>query len=141
LKQLITIIIFLFFTSTLLAQKPSTKLLSQSIAAFDKALLNKDSIALKELLDDKISYGHSNGWVQTKSEVIGDLFNGKLTYKTIAPSEATISTEGNTAAARMDVNVEVEMTGKLISLKLRVLQVWLWTNKHWVLFARQSVKL
>jgi hypothetical protein len=49
--------------------------------------------------------------------------------------------EGKTASARMTVDVDVLMDGKPMSFKLKVLQVWVWKNKHWQLFARQSVKM
>jgi hypothetical protein len=123
------------------AQKQDKGSIATVISSFDKALVSKDSVELKKLLSDSLSYGHSNGWIETKADVIGDLFNGKLTYKQINAPSPDITVEGKTASARMTVDADVLMDGKPMSFKLKVLQVWVWKNKHWQLFARQSVKM
>jgi ketosteroid isomerase-like protein len=137
----IIFILLLFVSIGLYAQKPDLKVMDRAIADFDKALLNKDSVALNHLLSNNLFYGHSNGWVETKKELIADLFNGKLVYKTINPKEEQRTLEGNTAAVRSYAEIDCVMDGKPLSFKLKVLQVWIWKNKHWELFARQSVKI
>lgn len=117
------------------------KRLSKAVEDFDKALINKDSVVLKQLLNEHISYGHSNGWMQSKNDVINDLFNGKLTYKQISHKDDQVNIEGNTASVRMVANLDVIMDNKPMQFKLSVLQAWIWKNKEWQLFARQSVKL
>lgn len=133
------VILFLSICSPVLAQQPDYGSLSHAIADFDKALETRDSVALKWLLSDKISYGHSNGWVENKRELIEDLFNGKLTYTKISATKPEVKTTGNVASARSIADIDAVMDGKTMSFKLKVLQVWLWENEHWVLFARQSV--
>lgn len=140
MRWLLTITFF-FYSCSLFARKADTQTLETTIAAFNKALVNKDSAALKQLMSDKLAYGHSNGWIQTKKEVISDLYNGKLTYKAINPADAQLTMEGNTVAARMNAEVEIVMDGKPLQLKLKILQIWIWKNRHWELFARQSVKI
>ena len=139
MKYLVTILL-LFVSIGTFAQKPDIKVLDKAIADFDKALINKDSAALKHLLGNDLTYGHSNGWVQTKKEIIADLFNGKLIYKTISAKEENRTIDGNSAAVRSVADIDCVMDGKPLSFKLKVLQVWIWKNKHWELFARQSVK-
>ena len=133
--------LFLCLSFGLSAQKPDMKKLDKAVNDFDKALLKKDSLELKRLLNEQLVYGHSNGWMQTKKEVIADLYNGKLTYRKIAPGNEQIKIDGVTAAVREEAEVEVEMEGKPISLKLKVLQVWVWGKGSWELFARQSIKM
>ena len=123
-----------------LAKKPDAKRLNEAIAAFDQALINRDSVALKELLNEKVKYGHSNGWIENKKEVIADLYNGTLTYKKINTTVPDIVIAGNTAAVRTNAEIDAAMTGTAMSFKLKVLQVWVWKGKHWTLLARQSVK-
>ncbi len=137
--KLIVIILSLFICSGLLAQQPDYASLNHAIADFDKALEGKDSVALKWLLSDKVSYGHSNGWVETKREVIDDLYNGKLTYKKINATKPDTRASGNVMSARSIADIDALMDGKMMSFKLKVLQVWIWENEHWMLFARQSV--
>lgn len=141
MKYLVTIVL-LFVSIGAFAQKPDEKNLGQASAALMKALVERDSVKLKSLLFEGVTYGHSNGWVQNKDQVIGDLFNGKLTYQEISGPEYTVDgIEGNTAADRLfNVNVKATLDGKKIELKLDILMVWIWEDKRWQLFARQSVK-
>ena len=134
-------ILLVCFSILASGQKPDSKTLGTAVSDFDKALVNRDSAILKRLLSDDMSYGHSNGWIQMKKDVIGDLYNGKLTYKAINLKSQNVNMEGNTAAVRMNTEVDVLMDGKPLQLKLNVLQVWVWKDKHWQLFARQSVKV
>ncbi len=140
MRYLVTILL-LFVSISIFAQKPDTKALDKAIADFDKALINRDSVALNHLLSNDLFYGHSNGWVETKKELIADLFNGKLIYKTINAKEEHRTIESNSTAVRSYAEIDCVMDGKPLSFKLKVLQVWTWKNKHWELFARQSVKM
>ncbi|MCW3121371.1 MAG: hypothetical protein JWQ38_863 [Flavipsychrobacter sp.] len=140
MKALVTIL-FLFVSGSLFAQKADTKGLDKAIGDFDKALIARDSVALKRLLSDNILYGHSNGWIETKKELIADLYNGKLTYTSITPKIDSKTTEGNTVAVRSYAEIDCVMDGKPLSFKLKVLQVWAKKNGNWELFARQSVKM
>lgn len=134
-------VIFLLIPVIGFARKQDKKSISNAISSFDAALVTKDSVALRTLLHDELRYGHSNGWIETKNDVIGDLFNGKLTYKKIKAQEPEIVMEGNTASARTTVDIDVVLDGKPMNFNLKVLQVWVWKNKRWELFARQSVKI
>ena len=141
MKNLIAIL-FCFVSYGLFAQElPDHKSLRHAMKDFDRALISRDSTALKWLLEDQVTYGHSNGWIETKKDVIADLFNGKLVYKEIKPTGQEIVIVGKTASARYNVDIDVLMDGKLMQFKLKVLQSWIWENEHWVLFARQSVKI
>ena len=140
MKKLITML-FLLATSVVFAQKPNTEALSKAMNDFDKALLAKDSASLKKLLHNNLVYGHSNGWLETKKELIDDIYNGKITYKRIVSGHKEMMVEGNTVAARSEADIDAEMEGKVLSFKLKVLQVWVWKGGQWQLFARQSVKM
>lgn len=134
-------ILSLFVCGSLFAQQPDYGSLPHAVADFDKSLETKDTVALKWLLSDKLQYGHSNGWIEKKEDVIKDLFNGKLTYKKIKATDQNVTTDGDVAAVRNTVDIDVLFNGKPMNFKLKVLQIWLWENKHWVLFARQSVSV
>jgi ketosteroid isomerase-like protein len=138
MKVLIALML-VFYGSASFAQQPDYAALNHAITDFDKALESRDSLALKWLLNDKISYGHSNGWIENKKEVVADLFNGKLIYKKIVATKPEVTTSGNVAAARSIADIDAALDGKLMSFKLKVLQVWTWEDGHWTLFARQSV--
>ena len=115
--------------------------LKEAITGFNTALVNKDSVAIRTLVSDKLSYGHSNGWIQTKKDIVADLYNGKISYTTIGQGEEDIVMEGNTACVRNEASIVAVMNGKTLQFKLKVLQVWIWNEDGWKLLARQSVKI
>lgn len=134
--------ITLLFTSLIvLAQVDSVKL-KNAMQKLDKALLEKDSLALTEVLYKDVSYGHSNGWVQTKKDVWDDFVSGKLTYKKIANSNSSIAAMNKKwATVRTNTAVDGKVNDKDFNMTLHVLQVWMKTKKGWQLFARQSAKI
>ena len=139
MRHLFTIL-FCVISLSVFAEGPDHKSLGHVLKDLDRALVSRDTVALKWILEDQLSYGHSNGWIETKKEVIADLFNGKLTYKDIRPSGQEMVIEGKAASVRYTADVDIEMGGKPMQFKLKVLQMWIWENEHWVLLARQSVK-
>jgi hypothetical protein len=138
LKQFITILSF-FITTLLHAQTPQ---LEAAVNRFDRALVTKDSIALKQILHPTLHYGHSNGWIETKQQLIDDLFNGKINYSKVESSDfAWSSPSPELAIVRSTAMMEYVMDGKAGNLKLHVMQVWLRTRNGWQLVARQSTKI
>lgn len=124
------------------AQKADTLSLRQAMNALNKALVLKDTKTLDWLLHERLSYGHSNGWTESKKEVIANLQNGKLSYERIQPLSESMAIDGHTGIVRMKGNFEVLLEAQPIALKLSVLQVWTWKKrKGWVLMSRQSVKV
>jgi ABC-type molybdate transport system ATPase subunit len=93
-------------------------------------------------LHTDVMYGHSNGWIEKKAEVINNLYNGTLHYESIKPTTTPIVVvEHNVAAVRQTADIIVSLNDKKITLTLHVLQVWIKTHDSWQLFSRQSTKL
>jgi hypothetical protein len=108
----------------------------------DKALINKDEKTLSELLNTDVSYGHSNGWVQKKADIVNDLKSGKLVYDKLENvSEMVVAINKGWATARTNTNAEGKLNGNPFQFKLHILEVWLKTKSGWQLIARQSTKL
>lgn len=107
----------------------------------DIALVERDTVFLKQYLHEKLSYGHSNGWVETKNALISHLFNGKLRYKTIRSENVTEEGAGNTVIRRSESHISYILDGREGELKMHVLQVWVLTDKGWQLLGRQSTKI
>jgi hypothetical protein len=106
-------------------------------------LINKDEKILTQLLNEEVSYGHSNGWVQNKADIINDLKSGKLTYTKIENESVTIAAINKQwATVRINTNAEGKApNGNAFQLKLHVLEVWVKTKNGWELIARQGTKL
>jgi hypothetical protein len=140
-KNIAIFILFFFFSVASFGGDKDSVLLSQSVTKLSKALIAKDSATLKKLLHKKVTYGHSNGWIEGKREIIEDLYSGKLVYKSISNGPLTITEEENIASVRNDIEVEVVVEGHELKMKLHVLQVWMKEKKGWLLISRQSTKI
>lgn len=115
--------------------------LRKAIVALNEALLKKDAAVLKVLLHNDLSYGHSNGWLQSKEDVMADFVSGKIEYKKIEAGEESFVVNREAVSVRSITKVEGVVNGTVFSVSLQVLQVWKKIKKRWVLIARQSVKV
>ena len=141
MKHVLTISL-LFVGAISFAQVDSVSL-KQAMSDLDKALVSKDEKTLVQLLHPEVSYGHSNGWVQNKTDIINDLKSGKLIYDKLESTNVNIvAINNNWATVRTSTNATGRSTSiPTFELKLHVLQVWLKTKTGWQLLARQSTKL
>jgi hypothetical protein len=137
--KLIFIAIFVSISSLVVAQ--DTVQLKKVTELFNNALLTKDTNLIKQLVHKQISYGHSNGWLQTKQDLITDFATGKIEYTKIEEGEKFFTKTKQAIAVRNISKVEGVVNGYVFSMSLQVLQVWKKVKKNWVLLARQSVKV
>jgi len=133
-----SLVLFLFNNS--FAQIDSIGL-KGAMQQLDKALLQKDEKVLQTVLHKDLSYGHSNGWIQSKSNILNDFTSGKLTYNKIENnSSAIIVITKEYATVKTNTNAEGVVNGTTFNLKLHIMQFWVKTKKGWQLIARQSAK-
>lgn len=104
------------------------------------AILGRDSLLLHSLLADDVTYGHSNGWIQSKPQFIRSVMSGEQDYKKIDVRKIDVRVLGNTAVVNLETDVSLIMTGKPMDLDMDILLVWVKTGGDWKLVARQSVK-
>ncbi len=122
-----------------LAQTDEVKLTS-TLKEFHQALVNKNKVSINQQTDKALSYGHSNGWVETKKELIEHLESGYMEYNSFREDSIKVEVNGNVAHARFIAEINATMSGKEFTFQLRVLEVWVKKGKRWVLFARQAVR-
>src|SRR4249920_2078067 len=141
MKKFLLSVLVLFLFNSSFAQIDSIGLKNR-MQQLDKALLQKDEIVLKSVLHDDLSFGHSNGWIQSKSDILNDFTSGKLTYNKIENnSSAIVKISKNYATVKTNTNAEGVVNGTAFKLALHVMQFWIKTKKGWQLIARQSAKL
>jgi len=105
------------------------------------SLIGKDSVTLSNLLADDVSYGHTNGIIQTKAQLIRSVVGGEQDYKSIEPSEMKVRVYENTGVVTMNSKVIMNYQGKPLEMNMFVTLVWIKNKNDWNLVARQSVKL
>jgi Domain of unknown function (DUF4440) len=121
------------------AQTEEAKL-TTTMKEFHQALVKKNTVSLNQQTDKALSYGHSNGWVETKTDLIKDLETGYISYSSFKEDSITIALNGNMANVRFVADITATMKGATNTFHLKVLEVWVKKGKRWLLFARQAVK-
>ncbi|HQW85169.1 MAG TPA: nuclear transport factor 2 family protein [Ferruginibacter sp.] len=111
-----------------------------TIKEFHQALIDKNTVSINQQTDKALSYGHSNGWVQSKIDLIKDFETGYIKYNSITEDSLTITMNGNLANVRFISNINAVFKGTTSTFRLKVLEVWTKKGKRWILFARQAVK-
>jgi hypothetical protein len=142
MKRNIFLSLLLLVAINSFGQSNEEKVLQRVKQLNDAIFKNKDSMALEDLMADKVTYGHSTGKLEDRKMMISDAINSKQTYTNFAMDSATVFFEGNkTAIVRHVLKAISTENGKETPLHLGVLQVWLNQNNQWKLTARQAVKL
>ena len=122
------------------AQKNDKPFLMATMTAFHQAMVRGDTLLLKQHADKALSYGHSNGWVQTKKDLVNDLTNGTISYQQFDEDSVTVTMNENIANVRFLADIAATMKEKSFTFHLKVLEVWVKGGREWMLFARQAVK-
>ena len=107
--------------------------------ALRNALINKDSMALDDVLASDVTYGHTNGLIQTKAQLIRSVISREQDYKNIIPSDMNIRVYENTAVVTMKSSVIMNYQGNPLNMNMYITFTWIKKDK-WQLVARQSVK-
>lgn len=136
----ITLIIVLFFISlNVVAQSEEAKL-TTTIKAFHADLVKGNTISINQQTDKALSYGHSSGWVETKTDMLKNLETGVMKYNSYKEDSLAITMNGAMANARFIADLSVTQNGNTSNIHLKVLEVWIKKGKRWMLFARQAVR-
>jgi len=135
ISSLLLLFSFLFANAQTEEEKLTT-----ALKEFHQALVNKNTTSINQQTDKALSYGHSNGWVETKADVIKDLETGYLVYHSYKEDSLTITINETMANARFVADIKATMNGNDTNVHLKVLEVWVKKGKRWILFARQGVK-
>ena len=103
--------------------------------------MEKNKSGLEQLAADQLSYGHSDGRVQTKAEFVDGVITSKSVIKSLNFPELRIAVAGDAAIVRHLYESEMETDGKPTNVKIGALQVWQKQDGNWKLLARQGFKL
>lgn len=140
-KKCLIIFCCLIIFSVGFSQEKIEKAVADRVELFRQAMVSADEKLLNELTAEKLSYGHSAGYVEGKSEFIRKLTSEENDFVSISLSNQTISVSGNVAIVRHRLEAKTNDNGKPNDIKLLVLMVWQKQNKEWKLIARQAVKI
>jgi len=94
------------------AQASDEASVAAAVDAFRQAMQANDRTRLEALCAPQLSYGHSDGHVQTREVFVADASSGKSTWKTLEFSRITNSVAGDAAVSRYTLTGEVETGGQ-----------------------------
>lgn len=132
-------ILLLSLSLGLAAQTNDVKLIN-TMKQFHQDLISKNTVSINQQTDKALTYGHSNGWVETKIELLKDLETGVISYQQFTEDSISVFMNGNIAAIRFVANVNATMKSIASTYRLKVLEIWIKKSNRWILFARQAVK-
>lgn len=104
-------------------------------------LIAKQYDSLNLLLDDKLEYVHSNGWVQTKAEVIADSKSGNMVYYSVDVSEAHARAYNNDTVIVTGSGTFSGIHGQAFTIPLHYTEVYIKSGNRWKLASRHSNKM
>lgn len=105
-------------------------------------LINKNYDSLNWVLDERAKYIHSNGWIQSKKEVIDDIKSGKLNYSVVNVTESSVTLYNNSAVVLGKGTFKGIMPDKSeFSINLLYTEVYVISKKQWKLVSRHACKI
>ena len=96
---------------------------------------------LESLTAEELSYGHSGGKVENKTQFITALVSGTVDFISIDITDQKITVAGKNAIVRNMYAAKLTNEGKPVELKIGTLMVWQKIKGNWKLLARQGYKL
>jgi hypothetical protein len=98
-----------------------------------------DSLAL--LLDERVAYIHSNGWNESKTEVLDNLASGKLAYRQVEVLEETARCYEASAIVTGKGLFSVALEGRPLEIKLYYSEVYVRQGTAWRLASRHACRI
>lgn len=123
------------------AQSKDEKAVAAAVETLNKGILDPDKPLLENIASDALSYGHSGGTIQNKTEFVEDLLHGAFDFLSFDISKQSISVSGKNAIVRHDFIGKATNSGKPTDVGLGILLVWRKEKGEWKLLARQAFKL
>ena len=133
------IILFLLIAGLLQAQSDTEKLRT-TVKEFHQALVKRNTGSINQQTDKVLSYGHSNGWVESKTDLLKNLETGYMSYLDYKEDSMNVVVNGNVAHVRFIADISARLNGNDANFHLKVLEVWVKKGKRWLLFARQAIR-
>jgi hypothetical protein len=136
-------ILFVLFHLSLfaLAQNDKEKIILQLHERKFTWMVNQQVDSLAAMMDDSMLYVHSNGWVQTKTEMMDDLRSQKLVMKNVEVTQARVRFFKHMAIVNGQGLFKFVLAGKEGESKLMYTEVYIQRKKQWLLVSRHANKL
>jgi hypothetical protein len=102
------------------------------------AMVGADVATLERLFAPELRYGHANGAIESRSELLGRLRSGALRYERLEPRDLDVRLAGDVALVRGLAAVRALGTAGKVDATLAYLAVYVNRDGRWQLVAYQS---
>jgi hypothetical protein len=104
-------------------------------------MIKKQLDSLKTILDERVVYIHSNGWVQDKKAVIEDLKSGKLVMNSVVINESGARIYKGVVIVNGKGKFNVVVDGNAVEIQLLYTEVYVKRKEGWLLVSRHANRL
>lgn len=122
-------------------QTPAEKFVANLAQQKNKWLITQRYDSLRNILDARCLYVHSNGWTQNATEVIADMQSGKLRYQKIHFSDVQARQFESMVIVTGKGQFEGNMQGKTFAIQLAFTEVYVKRKTSWKLVSRHACKI
>lgn len=123
------------------AQTKDEKAVASAVEILNKGIIDPDKALLENITSEGLSYGHSGGKIQNKTEFVEDLIHGTFDFLTVNTSNQKIMISGKNAIVRHTFTAKATNAGTPVDLNIGNLLVWRKEHGQWKLIARQAFRL
>ena len=106
-----------------------------------QAMIDVDIEELDVVLSDDLTYTHTSGQIETKSEFLTSLRSQEITYESIKPQEIKIRIYDSTAVVTGISAMRINVREQQLSFSIRFIEIYQKSDANWQLVAWQSTRL
>lgn len=104
-------------------------------------MISKQFDSLSLLLDADLKYIHSNGWVESKEDLLANLKSDKLVYKQVAVSETKVTLKNHVAIVSGKGLFSVLLENQKVEILLLYSEIYTKKRGSWLLLHRHATKI
>jgi hypothetical protein len=132
---------FAVLCSCAFAQPATEADVAKAMDALNAAIISGDAQKLNAITGAQLSYGHSNGRLENKTEFVSAIVERRSVFVKIDITNQKIALMGNTAIVRNHLSGDTNTGGKPAHVEIDVMYVFRLEGGDWKLIGRQAYKL
>lgn len=141
MKKILSFLFLSVFLLNLQGQTREEENVAAAVVFLVKALESGDRASLEKISSEYLSYGHSSGLVENRSQFVQALASGQSDFLNISISNQSIVVTGKNAIVRHRLDATTRDKGKDGEAHLNILLVFRKEQGQWKLLARQAAKI
>ena len=106
-----------------------------------QAMVDADIETLEVFLAEDLTYSHTTGWTESKSEFLLTVESGRINYMAVTPRDVAVRIYGDVAVITGLSDMRGAVGDRPVSFTIRVLDVSRRVGNSWQLVAWQSVRI